>query len=499
MSSYYLLIFAVAGLALLFLLKKRAQRLPLPPGPRGLPFIGNALSIPAERSWLTYHEWSKIFGDVVYVSALGQSIVVLNSAQAISDLLEHRGAVYSDRVKMVMAGELVGYGDYAVMMPNDARHREFRRLFSEVLNSRWVEELRPLQENKVRNLLKGLLERPDAFREHIPRYIASLVFEISHGHTVKDDDDPYIRLAHQIDSDFSELTVPGAFLVDLFPFLRYIPEWTGVTFKKKARRFRQTLTEATDWPYQQVKSRIAAGNAGPSFTASLIERVRNEEDEWNFKRISGMFYAASLDTSVSSLESFILAMSVHPDKQRKAQAEIDRVVGSERLPTFEDRPQLTYVESVIKEVYRWNPVAPIAVPHKYSGETDDEYRGWRIPKDSIVIGNSWAVMHNAELYPSPFQFYPERYLEQEDVRFNPDPRKFAFGYGRRICPGRLLVDDTLFIAAVTVLALFDIGPLTSGDVPQYTPYSMDFRSHPEAFECSITPRPHIAARDLAYS
>lgn len=82
-------------------------------------------------------------------------------------------------------------------------------------------------------------------------------------------------------------------------------------------------------------------------------------------------------------------MSVHPDKQRKAQAEIDRIVGSERLPTFEDRSQLTYVESVIREVYRWNPVAPIAVPHQYSGEADDEYRGWRIPKDSIVIGNSW--------------------------------------------------------------------------------------------------------------
>ncbi|KIK54563.1 hypothetical protein GYMLUDRAFT_177015, partial [Collybiopsis luxurians FD-317 M1] len=198
--------------------------------------------------------------------------------------------------------------------------------------------------------------------------------------------------------------------------------------------------------------------------------------------------------------SFILAMSVHPDKQRKAQAEIDRVVGSERLPTFEDRPQLTYVESVIKEVYRWNPVAPIAVPHKYSGETDDEYRGWRIPKDSIVIGNSWAIMHDAQLYPSPFQFLPERYLKQQDVRLNPDPRKFAFGYGRRICPGRLLVDDTLYIAAVTILALFDIGPLTSGDVPQYSPYAdMGFPSHPGAFECSITPRPNVAARDLTYS
>ncbi|KIK54564.1 hypothetical protein GYMLUDRAFT_902959 [Collybiopsis luxurians FD-317 M1] len=123
MSSYHILTFTVAGVALLFLLGRRAQHLPLPPGPRGFPLIGNALSIPVERSWLTYFEWTKVFGDVVYVSALGQSIVILNSAQAISDLLEHRGAVYSDRVKMVMADELVDYGDFAIMMSNDARHR----------------------------------------------------------------------------------------------------------------------------------------------------------------------------------------------------------------------------------------------------------------------------------------------------------------------------------------------------------------------------------------
>jgi cytochrome P450 len=82
-------------------------------------------------------------------------------------------------------------------------------------------------------------------------------------------------------------------------------------------------------------------------------------------------------------------MALHPDKARKAQAEIESVVGSERLPTFKDRANLPYIESIIKEVYRWNPVGPIAIPHAYSGATDDEYRGWRIPKESVVIANSW--------------------------------------------------------------------------------------------------------------
>ncbi|KAF5379873.1 hypothetical protein D9757_007199 [Collybiopsis confluens] len=97
------------------------------------------------------------------------------------------------------------------------------------------------------------------------------------------------------------------------------------------------------------------------------------------------------------LETFVLATSVHPDKQRKAQAEIDRMSGSDRLPTYEDRPQLPYIESILKEVYRRNPIAPIAVPRKYDAKVDDEYRGWRIPKGSIVIANTWAVMHDADL------------------------------------------------------------------------------------------------------
>ncbi|KAJ3868654.1 cytochrome P450, partial [Lentinula novae-zelandiae] len=408
--------------------------------------------------------------------------IILNSARSIYDLLERRSALYSNRPSTVMAGELVGYGDSPAFISNGPRHRTFRRLFSEVLIPRRVEEWRPLQEQKIQILVRGLTEALTAFRVHIRRYIASLVFEISHGHIVEGDDDDFIRMAKQVDDDISVLMVPGNFLVDFLSFLRYIPDWTGVPFKKKAKIFKQTLQNALNRPYQQVKEQIAAGNDLPSFAASLIERKENptEEDTAIFKWASFVFYTG---INVSVLSSFILAMAVNPTKQRKAQADIDRVIGSGRRLAFKDRLDLPYVESILKEVYRLNPVTPIAIPHNLNPTSDDEYRGWRIPKESVVIANSWAVLHDAEPYPSPFEFLPERYHRQEyqvdqsssgptydGNKVNPDPRKFAFGYGRRVCPGQLLADDTVFISIVTILALFDIGPLTSGEEPKYTPH-----------------------------
>ena len=79
-------------------------------------------------------------------------------------------------------------------------------------------------------------------------------------------------------------------------------------------------------------------------------------------------------------------MTLFPEFQRKAQAEIDRIVGNGRLPDFRDRESLVYVEAIIREVQRWQPVAPVTVRYIHS---DDEYRGYRIPKDSTIIPNFW--------------------------------------------------------------------------------------------------------------
>jgi hypothetical protein len=98
----------IAGVLVLGALKRQAGRrsLPLPPGPKPLPLIGNLLDIPQEKEWLTYRSWNEQYGDVVYIEALGQKIVILGSATAVNDLMERRSAVYSDRPGALMLNEL---------------------------------------------------------------------------------------------------------------------------------------------------------------------------------------------------------------------------------------------------------------------------------------------------------------------------------------------------------------------------------------------------------
>jgi len=123
--------------------------------------------------------------------------------------------------------------------------------------------------------------------------------------------------------------------------------------------------------------------------ASLLESNSNPtpEEESLWKTTATALYAGGADTTVSALASFFLVMSLYPDVQKKAQAELDRVVPSGRLPNSSDRPQLPYVEALMKEIYRWNPVLPFAIPHKLT--QDDIYDGYLIPAGTIVVGNTW--------------------------------------------------------------------------------------------------------------
>ena len=82
-------------------------------------------------------------------------------------------------------------------------------------------------------------------------------------------------------------------------------------------------------------------------------------------------------------------MSLYPEVQRKAQEELDSVIGSERLPTFADRERLPYIDAIVKETLRWHTVGPVGLPH--AATEDDMYNGYFIPKGSIVIGNAWSV------------------------------------------------------------------------------------------------------------
>jgi len=165
------------------------------------------------------------------------------------------------------------------------------------------------------------------------------------------------------------------------------------------------------------------------------------------------------------LQFFILFMIEHPDVQAKAREEIDRVVGSDRLPILDDMPNLPYVTAIIQEIHRTRPISPLAVPHR--AMEDIMYRRYRIPAGSSVIGNIWGVYHDPNLFDDPDTFNPDRFLgsrlgfkkdaaealQNEDMfrRFNVYP----FGFGRRVCPGIHLATNSISLNVTRMLWGFE--------------------------------------------
>jgi cytochrome P450 len=186
--------------------------------------------------------------------------------------------------------------------------------------------------------------------------------------------------------------------------------------------------------------------------------------------------------------TFFLAMTVFPEIQKTASKELNRVIGNSRLPVAADREKLPYIEAIMKETHRWHLVLPMCLPH--SSTEEDTCRGYRIPKGAILLPNNWHFTHDPAVYPDPMTFRPERHLDTPTHAAEPDPRKFIFGYGRRICPGRYVADNALFITIAQSLAVFDIkkkvmdGKVVEPEV-KFEPGAI---SHPMPYQCEIEPK-----------
>jgi len=175
-------------------------------------------------------------------------------------------------------------------------------------------------------------------------------------------------------------------------------------------------------------------------------------------------------------------MMNHPEVQRHAQAKIDSVVGRQRLPNFEDRASLPYVDAILRETMRLHPVMPIGGPHATT--EDDVYQGHYIPQGATIVVNVWGILRNEKKYPNPDMFMPERFL-LEDGTLNDDNISCVFGFGRRICPGRHVAGASLWSAMVCILALFKIEKTEGSDKVKW---ATGLSSHPLSFPCKIVPR-----------
>ncbi|THU94635.1 cytochrome P450, partial [Dendrothele bispora CBS 962.96] len=444
----------------------------------------------------TFQGWKRKYGDIVYASTFGSSIIILNTFWAADQLLERRSALYSDRPRFVLLNEFMGWHNASTHVPYGPRFRRHRRFIQQTFNKKAAWYLRGIQQEEVLTLLDGFMNTPEQYSQHIRRFAAATIMRVTYGKNVTSVEDPFVQLAERAGSLTVQSGTPGASLVDLFPIIRYLPEWAPMGgFKRKARAVKEAVDNMMNQPFQMVKDRIKSGVSPPCLVSRLLESCGEFitiQDVEDIKGVAGTLYAAAEDTTVCVLLSFILAMVLHPHVLAQTQNEMDRVIGDiGRLPTIEDRKKLQYLECVLKEVYRWNPPVPLGMPHR--SMQDDVYERYHIPtKGATIYANIYAMLQDC---PNPRKFDPECYQKSENIPNSPDPAAAVFGFGRRQvitdCPGKYFADAGIWLAVVSLVTYTDIGKARDAQGREIIPeveFETGFVRHPKKFPCSITPR-----------
>ncbi|KAI0631914.1 cytochrome P450 [Trametes polyzona] len=504
-----ILCISLAAIALAYIrsvMNRKSGTLRLPPGPRRLPFVGNLFSIPRWKPWLGFSDISDRYGDVAYLEVFGRSILVLGSSEVIFELLEKRAANTSDRPLSPLV-ELAAQDFNFTMMPYGQLWRRHRRALWQHFNARTAEGFRPIQRAYALKYLNELLDRPAGLRELIPLNVAGAIIKVAYGVDIRDDKDELLGVVDDAFIGLRELTVSAQAMLEMFPFIRYLPPWfPGAGFMKSMGRSQAACHRLLFTEFDESVAKMQENPEHTSLVSSLLARMASSSEkegtaspvsEQIARNVTGIAVEGGSDTILSTMEGLFLGLACNREVQEKAQAELDRVVGTDRLPDFADHDKLVYINAIIKEGYRWHNVTPLGAAHKTVH--DDEFRGFFIPAGTTVVGNVWRCAHDARIFPEPERFNPDRFMRNGRLNTEVlDPAFLTFGWGRRVCPGKYYAEASLFITVASLLHVFNIGPAYDDSGKPVTEVDSDVShglvTYPVRFHCMVEPRfPEAAA------
>ncbi|KAJ4477294.1 cytochrome P450 [Lentinula aciculospora] len=346
----------IIGLAYSFYLYSRSGKqvlhsVRIPPGPKPLPLIGNIFDLTAKELWVKATSFAQTYGPVVQLSILhpslpiSQPLIFLSSPEVCFDLLDKKGGMYSDKPKLVMAGELCGCDNMVAFTGYGAQSRRQRKLIGMAFSKERIPAYQGLIERETAGFLTGLLSAhssaasstvssssqntlPSRFLAYIPlirRYAGQLTLSVIYGYTVPTS---YTRNVHDRFLDMAEDCVDilsnriasggGIWLVDIFPWLKKAPKSLEslplFSFIPKSRAWKAKMVEFVERPFEWVKAEMQKGTHKPSFCSTLLEN----SDAVVPSTVTNGHTKRSSDISPDLLSSWASASAVAKPVSRKA-------------------------------------------------------------------------------------------------------------------------------------------------------------------------------------
>ena len=447
---------------------RRDHRLDSIPGPKGYPLIGIGYKLPPKAPTV-FRKWALEYGDVFKIRVGWYNWVVINSPEAVREILEKQAIVTSSKAPSPMGHDIVTGGNRMPTMPYGSHWRGLRTIIRQITTVPMTATFVPSQEFETKQLLFDLATDNGGnrnFYQHMRRYAFSIIMTNTFGTRVNKMDHPDVKNAIRSQAILRETSRPGAFIVDEVPPLARLPTWLRPGERHAQEAAKEVLDIKMDL-WHRLEKQVESGKAPHCYAREIYE----SRESWyaqgltveHLAWVSGGLVEAGFETTAATLNSLVLHLAGNLRVQKEAQEELMRVVGPNRLPTYADMPNLPYVRACVKEMLRMNPILAPGIRH--FAEEDVVYKGHVIPKGTVLLANTAFLHYDPRRFDDPFDFMPERYrnhsLYSSDYAAMSDPSKrdhFTFSTGRRTCPGARLAENSLDIALAGILWAFEVRP-----------------------------------------
>ncbi|KAF8900965.1 cytochrome P450 [Mucidula mucida] len=426
----------------------------LPPGPPTLPLIGNLHVFPnSAKIHLKFSEWASRYGDVFSLKAASQTMIVISSATAIRDIVDKTWWTASGRPAVYLANLYAG-NKYLLWMSHSPELRATRNIVAVFFAKQIVFKWRSVVSAESTQLLFEITGNPDILEVCAKRYIFSVIKTLSCGQRAPRYDAADVKEYYDAFNGMFRILSPGSYPpIDLIPVLKYLPEWRAPwhSATRSVRRDRDNLHAKWSGP--------AATRAVDNLSQCFLDEVLQADENTQLDRDLLSYTALVLldggsDLPAMLILTFILGLASDHELQARVWKEFNSVVGSNRLPNYEDLEKMPVLQAVAKEIERLQSPVPLGLPH--SACEDVHYKDYAIPKGSTIMLNTYGINHDPSFFDNPELFDPDRFLRSEfgvsSVEKEIDFRDSSiFGGGRRICPRQWLARDEIMIISHQIL------------------------------------------------